>query len=96
MRCKHYASLDRIAERLLAAKGVILFTHHQVDGDCLGSALAICSALKRLGKKAVVLMKDKVPDYLAFLNEGDVWTANGDLDEMERIREKAKKLAERL
>ncbi len=41
--------------------------HIRPDGDTIGSALALTSALKRLGKRAACICRDKVPDDLSFL-----------------------------
>lgn len=43
---------DRCADILRAHDGFLLLTHKNPDGDTLGSAAALCSALKRLGKTA--------------------------------------------
>ncbi|WP_304224917.1 bifunctional oligoribonuclease/PAP phosphatase NrnA [Gracilinema caldarium] len=50
-------SIDHIPEKLLTfiyeGSSFIVAGHKEPDGDCVGSQLALCSALKRLGKKAV-------------------------------------------
>ena len=40
------------AEILRENDDYILITHIRPDGDTLGSAAALCSALRRLGKRA--------------------------------------------
>ncbi|MCI4626218.1 MAG: bifunctional oligoribonuclease/PAP phosphatase NrnA [Candidatus Magnetoovum sp. WYHC-5] len=45
----------------------VIVTHLYPDGDTLGSGLALCEALEKLGKKAVVYNKHKVPESLMFL-----------------------------
>ena len=67
---KENNSLKEIADQLLAAESVILFPHIQMDGDALGSAAAMCRALRNAGKRACVLVEDHVPEYLQFLDQG--------------------------
>ena len=67
---KENDSIREIAERLLAAERVLLFPHIQMDGDALGSAAALCGALRSAGKQAAVLVEDPVPEYIQFLDQG--------------------------
>ncbi len=46
------ATLAEIAERLKAARRVVLLTHSKPDGDAVGSTLAVARALCRLGIEA--------------------------------------------
>ena len=39
----------------------------QPDGDNIGSSLALCLALQKLGKKAVFVMDDNIPELYRFL-----------------------------
>ncbi len=64
------ASLKEIAELLLAAESVLIFPHLQMDGDALGSSAALCRGLRNLGKKADILIEDKIPDNIKFLDRG--------------------------
>lgn len=49
----------------------LVTTHINPEGDAVGSAVGMCLALKKMGKKAVVCMKDPVPDTLRFLPGAD-------------------------
>lgn len=69
-------TLKEIGEQLLSAHRILLFPHMQIDGDAYGSAVALCLALRKIGKEAYILLEDKVPAFLAFLTsdfclEGD-------------------------
>ena len=60
-------TLQEIASKLKTEKGVAIVTHVRPDGDAVGSALALCRALKTLGIAADVYCDDPVPkkfDYL--------------------------------
>ena len=60
-------SFIKIAEKLKKSENIIIFPHLNVDGDALGSSSALCMALKKLRKNAVVYVNDKVPENLDFL-----------------------------
>ena len=79
--------IENIAQELLEADSVLIFPHILMDGDALGSAAALCKALRGLGKDAHIVIEDKVPDYLMFLDHGytvdieNIGAANiGDID----------------
>jgi bifunctional oligoribonuclease and PAP phosphatase NrnA len=46
------ATLAQIADRIAAARRIVLLTHHKPDGDAAGSTLALARALHVLGKQA--------------------------------------------
>ncbi len=66
---KNNMLLNELASVLMEASSVLIYPHVKVDGDGLGSSAAICCALRKLGKEAYVLLEDKVPDYLQFLDK---------------------------
>ena len=45
-----------VAQRLLAAKRVLITTHTKPDGDAMGSCLALARALQRRGKSATIFL----------------------------------------
>lgn len=59
--------ISSIAEIIKRSKTFFIAGHVKPDGDSLGSALALQSALTRLGKKSAVYCADDVPPFLAFL-----------------------------
>lgn len=69
------SSFAEIAELLKASKSAALFPHVNMDGDALGSCVALCLALRSMGKKAVIVYDDKIPDNLLFL-AGDMVTGD--------------------
>ena len=50
----------KCAKRLLEQDNILLLTHKNPDGDCLGSAAALCSALRRQGKTAFLYPNSQV------------------------------------
>ena len=62
--------LANIAQELQEADSVLIFPHILMDGDAMGSAAALCKALRGMGKDAYIVIEDKIPDYLMFLDRG--------------------------
>ncbi|MBQ2063212.1 MAG: bifunctional oligoribonuclease/PAP phosphatase NrnA [Firmicutes bacterium] len=62
--------IPMIAQELLEADSVLIFPHILMDGDAMGSAAALCKALRAMDKDAYIVIEDKVPDYLMFLDHG--------------------------
>ena len=60
-------SLVCIASRLAEAGDVLILTHTNPDGDCIGSAAALAAIVRALGKCAYVATPDRLPPRLAFL-----------------------------
>lgn len=62
-------SLSKIAERLSALDDFVICGHINPDGDCLGSQLALCQALRAMGKTAhcVLAKADPIEANLMFL-----------------------------
>ncbi|NLY71515.1 MAG: bifunctional oligoribonuclease/PAP phosphatase NrnA [Clostridiales bacterium] len=63
-------SLDKIVEELKKAKSILIFPHVRIDGDALGSSVALCIAMRLQGKEAHILIEEDLPSNLAFLDEG--------------------------
>lgn len=63
-------SLIEISDVLLKAERILLYPHVNMDGDCLGSSVALCAALRKIGKEAYVLIEDEIAAFLLFLDKG--------------------------
>ena len=59
--------MDRIAQVLESGSRFLLTTHLAPDGDSLGSALALVHVLAGMGKSALVVTRDPVPERYRFL-----------------------------
>jgi len=46
---------------------IAILTHTNMDGDAIGSSLALCLALRKMAKKAVILLEDAIPGYLSIM-----------------------------
>lgn len=64
-------TLDNILEEIKKAKSIVLLTHTSPDGDAVGSSLAFYIALKQIGKKADLIIKEmpRVYEFLPCANE---------------------------
>lgn len=60
-------SLEKIADYLKNNNNYHIIVHKNPDGDCLGSAKALCIALKNLGKNAKVVLPNPVSPRLCFM-----------------------------
>lgn len=69
-RTTSQSCLSEIANLLARAGSVLIFPHIQMDGDALGSSVALCRALRNRGKVAQILIEDKIPENLRFLDKG--------------------------
>ena len=71
MSSKIYSlSVEEFADRLTELGPTAVATHIRPDGDTLGTSVAMCRILAALGKDAVLLPADNIPDRLLFLTEG--------------------------
>lgn len=59
--------MNRIIEQIKNAADIALICHVSPDADTLGSTFALYEELVRLGKKAVVIADEKLPEYLDFI-----------------------------
>lgn len=63
-------SLIEIAEYLKNTDYSVILTHRYPDGDTLGSAFALCRALRKLGKHSNVIVNGVLTEKFKFLADG--------------------------
>lgn len=61
---------NKIAALLKEADSIVLYPHIQMDGDALGSSVALCVTLRKMGKAAEIHIEDKVPNNIKFMDRG--------------------------
>lgn len=71
-------SINDIAKELMKHETIAIFPHVNIDGDALGSSVALCSALTKKGKDCRIVYDKEIPDNLDFL-AGDMLTDGSDL-----------------
>lgn len=65
--------LTRIIEMINQYRTFLITSHVRLDGDALGSELALCYTLRGLGKEALIYNQDQTPDNYRFLpGSGDI------------------------
>ena len=60
-------TIERLRSFINGAQRIVITCHKSPDGDALGSSLALCHVLRRLGKDAVVVTPDMAPKSLEFI-----------------------------
>ena len=76
-------TIKSIATLLKDLDGIMIYPHVNMDGDALGSATAICLALRQLGKKAYIMINEPVPKNLDFLEIGCTTEDDSVLEEIQ-------------
>lgn len=96
--------VKEIIDAINKGKSFLITSHVRLDGDALGSELALYILLRDLGKKACVYNQDKTPSHYRFLPAAsDIVHTPGDLgqydtafildcSELERVGEQAEKI----
>lgn len=70
MKMKQNNTFCEISQVLKEVDSVLIYPHVNMDGDALGSAAALCRALRDLGKECHILIEDTIPRNLLFLDHG--------------------------
>lgn len=73
-------SFKTIGNVLKKCDSILIFPHINGDGDAIGSTVALCSSLRKIGKEAYILVEDSIPQNLKFLI-ADYVTENVDIIE---------------
>lgn len=60
-------TIERLRALINGVSRIVITCHKSPDGDALGSSLALCHVLKRLGKEAIVVTPDMAPKSLEFV-----------------------------
>lgn len=76
-------TIKSIATIMKDLDGILIFPHINMDGDALGSATALCLALRELGKKSYVMINEPVPKNLDFLECGCTTDDDSVLDDVQ-------------
>jgi len=80
-------TLEQIAEGLGKAENVLILTHVNPDGDCIGSAFGLKELLLAMGKQAKVVNPGDIPKRLLFLcgEQPSFAVEEGELDEYDLV-----------
>ncbi|MCI9272923.1 MAG: bifunctional oligoribonuclease/PAP phosphatase NrnA [Clostridiales bacterium] len=64
------SNLQKAAEFLKQADKIEILSHQYPDGDTIGSAAALCRALRKMGKQAQIYCNDPFPGKFQYMMEG--------------------------
>ena len=70
-------TITSVSRFLLENDNFVIGIHANPDGDCFGSACGLAGALKKLGKKVLILSPNTIPKRLLFLNYSDIDVQEG-------------------
>ena len=73
-------TIKEISQKLKEHENIFIIPHVNMDGDALGSAVALCRALRIMNKNAYVLLEDGISTNIAFLAK-DYCTHNSEIIE---------------
>lgn len=76
-------TIKSIATLIKDMDGILVFPHINMDADALGSSVALCLALRELGKKAWVMISEPIPKNLDFLELGCCTDDDSVLDDVQ-------------
>ncbi len=62
--------LKKLKSAVEAASRIVITCHKKADGDAIGSSLALCRVLRKMGKNAIVIIPDQLAASLLFVAEG--------------------------
>lgn len=62
--------IGRLSELFSAANEVVILSHTNPDGDAIGSVVAMKRFLALEGKQSTIIIPNKHPEYLSFLDPG--------------------------
>jgi phosphoesterase RecJ-like protein len=96
---------QRISDLIGQYRVFLITAHERLDGDALGSELALCHMLRQMGKEATIYNQDETPENYQFLDGSERITRKLpvlegfdaafilDCSELERVGREAEKIA---
>ena len=60
-------SIKKVIDCIKTHKVFLITAHQNLEGDALGSEIAFCNLLKKLGKSAIVINQDPTPQEYSFI-----------------------------
>lgn len=63
-------TLNQLNQLIDGVNRIVITCHKKADGDAIGSSLGLCLVLRKMGKNAIVIIPDQLPQSLEFVAEG--------------------------
>lgn len=68
---KDKTNIDIFREKIIESNEILITSHHNADGDAIGSATALALLLKKLNKNTSIIIPNDFPAFLHWLPEAD-------------------------
>ncbi len=79
-------NVERFKKLVANAKNIVITTHIFPDADGIGSEIALCMALRKLGKNAICINEEKLFDRYRYLDpDGVITNYNDSKDHFDKI-----------
>ena len=75
------AITQKVQDRILKSRRIILISHRNPDSDSIGSNLAMRHYMEKIGKKVFSVCSDPIPHSCRFLPKADLFTNDFDFNE---------------
>lgn len=76
-------TLDEILVEIKNSDNIAVMAHEAPDGDAIGSSLAMCLALKNMGKNVVYLLDEELPETFSFLPGVELIKKESDIEKFD-------------
>lgn len=87
------SNISTLENLIIGASLTAITAHMRPDGDAVGSCTALYHIFRHYGKKAVIVLPNKAPDFLSFLTstieEGDLLSFEDDKEKAEQVLKKS-------
>ena len=83
-------AIKRLKSLIEDSKRILITTHHNADGDAIGSTLAIGLVLKKIGKTVDIITPNEYPDFLKWMTGTEmIHIFNKEQEECRKIADQA-------
>jgi phosphoesterase RecJ-like protein len=62
---------DQINQLLTQSRTILITSHHNPDGDAIGSIFALALVLRKMGKNAIPMVPNDYPEFLKWIPGND-------------------------
>jgi phosphoesterase RecJ-like protein len=62
---------NQLLQQINTSSSIVITSHHNPDGDAVGSAMALYHVLKQIHENVSVVLPNRFPDFLRWIDESD-------------------------
>lgn len=90
MKSLNINDIARLKEMLSKSANILISTHHNADGDAIGSTLGLALVLKKAGKNVNIVTPNEYPHFLKWMPGSELITVyKGSEDKVKKMAEEA-------